>query len=745
MRKLTFFVMMIFLSGLCLHAQVGINTDGSSAHNSAILDVKSSTKGFLPPRMTHADLAAIESPAEGLVVFCTNCAQNGLGALAMFMDGRWHTLSSNCLVPSPSTAGTHIPSYNQIVWNWTPVADAAGYRWSTINSFATATEMGTSTSYTEISLACSTAYTRYIWAYNSCGISGVLMLNQATTANPASPAAGVSVAYPTVITWNWNPVAGATGYKWNTTNNYASAVNMGTATTTTESELTCNITYPRYVWAYNNCGNSTPTTLTQSTTIAPAQPVAGTHLATAWEITWNWNPVTGATGYKWSTTNNYSAATDMGTATTKTESGLACNTTFTRYIWAYSPCGVSAVRALTQATAKNPLAPVEGNHVPSVTQIVWNWNAVPGATGYKWNSTNNVATAISLGNVLTRTQTGLTCNTPYTSYVWATNACGTSVVTTLTDTTSMSGSPTAPVSGTHTATTSQITWNWNAVSGALGYKWNTTNDYFTATDMGTTTTKIESGLTCATTYNRYVWAYTACGVSPVTILSKATIYCIWICGMPLTDNRDGKIYGTQFIGNQCWMDQNLNVGVQLGFNATPANNGIIEKYCYGQSAANCTEYGGMYQWNEMMSYTASSNTNPSGRQGICPAGWHIPSDAEWCELENYVDASVPCPSDTGFWIGTDAGGKLKETGTSHWNSPNTGATNAFGFNGLPGGYLFSNGSGSGGLHNNAYFFTSTELTPSTALVHVLFYNSATFVKWAREKSDFAYSVRCVKD
>jgi uncharacterized protein (TIGR02145 family) len=263
--------------------------------------------------------------------------------------------------------------------------------------------------------------------------------------------------------------------------------------------------------------------------------------------------------------------------------------------------------------------------------------------------------------------------------------------------------------------------------------------------MGTATTKLETGLTCATTYTRYVWAYTSCGVSAVTPLSKATVYCIWICGMPLTDTRDGKIYGTQLIGTQCWMDQNLNVGTQLGFNVAPANNGIIEKYCMDLTAANCTEYGGWYHWNEMMNYTTSSNANPSGRQGICPTGWHIPSDAEWCELENVVDATVTCPSDTAAFIGVSAGGALKETGTSHWTTPNTGATNAYGFNGLPAGRLTSNGTGSGGLHTHGYFYTSTELVPATALVHVLYHTNSVVVKWALEKSNYACPVRCVKD
>jgi uncharacterized protein (TIGR02145 family) len=82
-------------------------------------------------------------------------------------------------------------------------------------------------------------------------------------------------------------------------------------------------------------------------------------------------------------------------------------------------------------------APTAGTHTPSETEIVWNWNASAGADGYKWHTTNNYAAAADLGNVTTVTQIGLTCNTSYTIYVWAYNACGNSTVLTLTQTTSV--------------------------------------------------------------------------------------------------------------------------------------------------------------------------------------------------------------------------------------------------------------------------------------------------------------------
>jgi len=81
------------LLGSSLLAQVGINADGSEPDSSAMLDVKSTERGFLPPRMTHSQIVSIENPANGLIIYCTDCSNSGTGALAMFINGAWFTLS----------------------------------------------------------------------------------------------------------------------------------------------------------------------------------------------------------------------------------------------------------------------------------------------------------------------------------------------------------------------------------------------------------------------------------------------------------------------------------------------------------------------------------------------------------------------------------------------------------------------------------------------------------------------------
>jgi hypothetical protein len=191
---------MCLLNRSLLFSQVSINTDGSAADSSAMFDVKSNTKGVLFPRMTLAELNSISSPADGLLVFCTDCGTNGLGAMAMFLAGTWLQLSTiNCLTPPPAPAeGIHVPSPTQIIWEWDAVFGSTGYKWSVTNDFVTAEEMGAFTSKTETGLPPITTYTRYAWAYNSCGNSTAITLTSTTTGS------GWVCGYPILI----NHIAG---------------------------------------------------------------------------------------------------------------------------------------------------------------------------------------------------------------------------------------------------------------------------------------------------------------------------------------------------------------------------------------------------------------------------------------------------------------------------------------------------------------------------------------------------------
>jgi hypothetical protein len=158
--------------------EVGIGT--SSPVPSAVLDVTSTTKGFLPPRMTFIQRNAIVNPAEGLIVICTDCSAEGTTTMSMFLGGQWMNVCGTCTPPVSPAAGTQVTALTQITWNWNTVPIATGYKWNTTNNIATAVNMGTATTKTETGLNPETSFTRYVWAYNSCGNSAPTILTAQT-------------------------------------------------------------------------------------------------------------------------------------------------------------------------------------------------------------------------------------------------------------------------------------------------------------------------------------------------------------------------------------------------------------------------------------------------------------------------------------------------------------------------------------------------------------------------------------
>ncbi|MCK4664497.1 MAG: hypothetical protein KAT68_16630 [Bacteroidales bacterium] len=189
----------------------------------------------------------------------------------------------------------------------------------------------------------------------------------------------------------------------------------------------------------------------------------------------------------------------------------------------------------------------------------------------------------------------------------------------------------------------------------------------------------------------------------------------------------GQVYNTVLIGSQCWLKENLNIGTRINSSQDQTDNGIIEKYCYDDNESKCDEYGGLYQWDEMMQYTTQQ-----GIQGICPNGWHIPTDDEWTTLTDYLGGS------------NVAGGKMKEIDTVHWNSPNTGATNESGFTGLPGGSRYYTSGSFHHLGGSGTFWSSSEYIFSSAWSRSLGYGSDGVYR-DHDGKGHGISVRCIKD
>jgi uncharacterized protein (TIGR02145 family) len=148
-----------------------------------------------------------------------------------------------------------------------------------------------------------------------------------------------------------------------------------------------------------------------------------------------------------------------------------------------------------------------------------------------------------------------------------------------------------------------------------------------------------------------------------------------------------------------------------------------------KATANYNTYGVLYNWPAAMAGSESSSSKPSGVQGVCPTGWHLPSDAEWSELTNYLGGA------------NVAAGKLKETGTTHWSSSNN-VTNTTGFTALPAGYRKYDGTFDN-VGIVGYWWTTTLYSANNprdwSMAH--FSNSV-----AREYNakDRGFSVRCVR-
>jgi uncharacterized protein (TIGR02145 family) len=213
------------------------------------------------------------------------------------------------------------------------------------------------------------------------------------------------------------------------------------------------------------------------------------------------------------------------------------------------------------------------------------------------------------------------------------------------------------------------------------------------------------------------------------------------CAGTPTVEYEGQVYNTIQIFNQCWLKENLNVGVIIPGGEEQWDNGMIEKFCYNDKPDSCTKYGGLYQWDEMMQYTIIQGT-----QGICPPGWHIPTDGEWNVLEGVADSQYGI-GDTewdSYWEfrGYDAGKNLKTT-NGWWNGGN--GTDLFGFSGLPGGIRSWPGYFEG-AYGMGDWWSSTKNSNTGAWDRYLGYsdpgvrrdfNSAYWI--------YGFSVRCLRD
>lgn len=214
---------------------------------------------------------------------------------------------------------------------------------------------------------------------------------------------------------------------------------------------------------------------------------------------------------------------------------------------------------------------------------------------------------------------------------------------------------------------------------------------------------------------------------------------------------DGNMYATIEIGAQVWMAENLKVtqysdGTPITEISDEAEWNAMEPeaqaFCwYNNEIEYRDTTGALYTWAAAMN--GGQSTDTIGPQGVCPDGWHLPSDAEWKELEMFLGMSQ-ADADNHDWRGTDEGGQLKEVGFANWAIPNEGATNSSGFTAVPGGFRSLQG-GFYDIDTNAAFWTATENTGISKAWYRILNHNAEQVYRQYNNMQLGLSVRCVKD
>jgi uncharacterized protein (TIGR02145 family) len=400
----------------------------------------------------------------------------------------------------------------------------------------------------------------------------------------------------------------------------------------------------------------------------------------------------------------------------------------------------SASNSVTPSTV--PGAPTigtatAGNAQATVTFTVPASNGGSAITGYTATSSPGGITAT--GSASPVTVTGLTNGTTYTFTVTAINANGNSLPSSASNSVTLptpSTVPGPPTIGTATAGNAQATVTFtaptsNGGSAITGYTVTSSPGGIIATGSASPITV--TGLTNGTAYTFTVTATNANGTSLASSSSNSVT--------PLTtlvNDIDGNSYNTVTIGTQVWMRENLKT---TKYNDGTAIPNITDNTAWGalitgaysdysNTPSNSTTYGRLYNWYAVDN-NAATKVASNGGKNVCPTGWHVPSDAEWTILTTYLGGE------------SVAGGKLKETGISHWISPNTGATNETGFTALPGGKRSFSGAfrdiGSYGL-----WWSSTEYSLTNSWYRLMSYDYADVYRGV-DSEQSGFSVRCVRD
>jgi uncharacterized protein (TIGR02145 family) len=468
---------------------------------------------------------------------------------------------------------------------------------------------------------------------------------------------------------------------------------------------------------------------------------------------------------KLNTTGNATTATTAGniTATTNTTltslSNLATVGTITSGVWSGTAVAVEkgGTGATTASAARTNLGLVIGTNVQAPLVAGTDYLTPTGSAAsltnfptFNQNTTGNAATATTAGNITATTNTTLTSLSnlatvgTITSGVWSGTAVAVEKGGTGATTASAARSNLGLVIGTNVQAPLVAGTDYLVPTGSAAsltnfptFNQNTSGNAATATTAGnitaTTNTTLTSLSSLATvgTITSGVWSGTAVAVEKggTGLTSAGTngqVLTSTGSGTLTWTNATSVIYTSVLIGTQQWMQQNLEVVTYRDGTVIPqvtdatAWAGLTTgAWCYYGNDPS-SGYGKLYNWYAV-----------NDPRGLAPQGWHIPTDAEWTTLSTLLGGT------------SVAGGKMKTTGITRWNSPNTSATNESGFAGLPGGYR--NFSGTFYIVGNyGYWWSATEYDSTVVWDHVLSYNNGALGRYADGKR-LGFSVRCLRD
>ena len=415
-------------------------------------------------------------------------------------------------------------------------------------------------------------------------------------------------------------------------------------------------------------------------------------------------------------------------ATNKVGTAYGNQLTFTSTEFSIPILTTNTVTGITQTSAVSGGNITDNGGVSiTVRGVCWSTHAAPTLSDNTTNEGTGDGQFISI-------ITGLTGNTRYYVRAYATNSEGTGygqevpftsspllpVVTTstpsATSTTTGTGGGNVTSDGGSTVTARGVCWSL-AANPTIATAISLTTD---GTGTGPFSSNL-TGLTSNTTYHVRAYATNGVGTSYGDDLTFTTD--------PLTvADHDGNTYNVVRLGTQLWLKENLksttfNDGsaIALVSGTTAWSNLTSQGYCwYNNDAVNKNIYGALYNWYAV-------NTGK-----LCPAGWHVATDADWLILvEQFLGGASP------------GGGKLKETLFAHWTSPNTGATDEYHFTALPGGWRTDAGTFQY-IGNYGYWWTSTSFSPNAWSRHIQFDSDRVF-RSNDKNAKYGMSVRCIRD